>query len=422
MSNPTSQAAGTQHSKPVQPGRAAFAFIFVTVLLDMIALGIVVPVLPMLIREFLNGNTADAAHIVGYFASAWALMQFLFQPVIGSLSDRFGRRPIVIMSNLGLGFDYFLMALAPNLWFLFAGRLISGITSASISTAGAYVADVAPAEKRTAMFGMLGAAFGLGFTIGPALGGWLGEIGLRVPFWGAGALSLMNGIYGYFVLPESLPHDRRARFSLRGANMVGSWRLLTSSSKLTHLSLAAFLQRFAHGSLPSMFVLYAVYRYEWSSWVVGTALAAVGILQTIVSGGLIRPAIKRLGERGTLLIGLVSGIVGFATYAIAPSTAIFLLAFPAIALWGLANPAIQSLSTQTVGPKEQGKLQGAQASFGSIADMVGPLIFSQIFAAAIVARGRFHLPGAPYYLASLLVGGALISCLPLLRPAPAAAE
>ena len=422
MIEATTQAAGAESANPVQPSRAAFAFIFITVLLDMIALGIIVPVLPMLIREFLNGNTADAAHIVGYFASAWALMQFLFQPVIGSLSDRFGRRPVVILSNLGLGFDYFLMAMAPNLWFLFAGRLVSGITSASVSTAGAYIADVAPAAKRAAMFGMLGAAFGLGFTIGPALGGWLGEIGLRVPFWGAGALSLVNGIYGFFVLPESLPHSRRSPFSWRGANMVGSWRLLTSTPRLTHLSLGAFLQRFAHGSLPSMFVLYAVYRYNWSPWAVGTALAGVGILQTIVSGGLIRLAIKRLGERGTLLLGLVSGIVGFAIYAVAPNSVIFLLAFPPIALWGLANPAIQSLSTQAVGPTQQGKLQGAQASVGSIADMIGPLLFTQIFAAAVAASGAMHVPGAPYYLASLFVVGATIACIPLIRPTPVTAE
>jgi DHA1 family tetracycline resistance protein-like MFS transporter len=419
MSNATTEATGAE---PVNPVKPAFIFIFITVFLDMVALGIVVPVLPMLIKQFLNGNTADAAHIVGYFASAWALMQFLFQPIIGSLSDRFGRRPVVILSNLGLGFDYFLMALAPNLWFLFAGRLISGITSASVSTAGAYIADVAPAEKRAAMFGMIGAAFGLGFTIGPAIGGWLGEIGLRVPFWGAGALSLINGLYGLFVLPESLARERRAPFSWRGANMVGSWRLLTSDSRLTHLSLAAFLQRFAQGSLPSMFVLYAVYRFDWSPWAVGTALAAVGILQTVVSGGLIRPAIKHLGERGTMLLGFVSGIVGFALYAAAPNTPMFLLAFPPVALWGLANPAIQSLSTRLVGPMEQGKLQGAQASVGSLADMVGPLIFSQIFAAAVVAQGAFHIPGAPYYLASLFIVGALISCLPLMRTAPVAAH
>jgi MFS transporter, DHA1 family, tetracycline resistance protein len=406
----------------VKPSRAAFVFIFVTVMLDMIALGIVVPVLPKLIKHFLNGDTADAAHIVGYFAFSWALMQFLFQPIIGSLSDHFGRRPIVILSNLGLGADYILMALSPNLWFLFVGRLISGITAASYATASAYVADVTAPEKRAALYGMLGAAFGLGFTIGPAIGGILGDIDLKLPFWGAGALSLINGVYGLFVLPESLPRERRSAFSWRRANSLGSLKLLRSNPKLIRLSVGALLQRFAHGSLPSMFVLYVDYRYQWSASAIGLSLAAVGILQTMVSGGLIRPVIKRFGEQGTMLFGMVNGIVGFGLYAIAPDTSIFLLAFVPIALWGLANPAIQGLSTRYVGPTEQGKLQGAQASLGSIADMIGPLIFSQIFAAAIIAPGRLHIPGAPYYLAALFVVGALIACLPLIRPVPAAAE
>lgn len=406
----------------VTPGRAAFIFIFVTVMLDMVALGIVVPVLPKLIKHFLNGNTADAAHIVGYFAFSWALMQFVFQPIIGSLSDHFGRRPIIILSNLGLGADYILMALSPNLWFLFAGRLISGITAASYATASAYVADVTVPGKRAALYGMLGAAFGLGFTIGPAIGGVLGDIDLKLPFWGAGALSLINGVYGLFVLPESLPRERRSAFSWRRAHTLGSLKLLRSNPKLIRLSVGALLQRFAHGSLPSMFVLYVDYRYQWSASAIGLSLAAVGILQTVVSGGLIRPVIKRFGEQGTMLFGMVNGIVGFGLYAIAPDTSIFMLAFVPIALWGLANPAIQSLSTRYVGPTEQGKLQGAQASLGSIADMIGPLIFSQIFAAAIMAPGRLHIPGAPYYLASLFVVGALIACLPLIRPVPAAAE
>jgi DHA1 family tetracycline resistance protein-like MFS transporter len=416
---PPPDGAGTPAARA--PGRAAFTFIFITVLLDMIALGIVVPVLPKLIKEFLNGNTADAAHIVGYFASAWAFMQFVFQPVLGALSDRFGRRPIIILSNFGLGFDYILMALAPNLWFLFVGRLISGITAASVATASAYVADVTPPEKRAAQFGMLGAAFGLGFTIGPAIGGLLGAEGLRYPFWGAGILSLINATYGLLVLPESLPRDRRAPFSWRRANSFGSLRLLSSNARLARLSIASFLQRFAHGSLPSMFVLYADYRYGWSAKQVGIALGAVGIAQMIVSGGLVRPAIRHLGENGTMLLGMVSGIVGFALYAVAPTSAIFLIAFPPIALWGLTNPAIQSLSTRLVTASEQGQLQGAQSSLGSIADMVGPLIFSQIFAAAVVARGALHIPGAPYYLAALFIVGALISCLPLMRPAPLAA-
>ena len=216
-----------------RPGRAAFLFIFITVALDMLALGVMIPVLPKLIVAFEHGNVADAAGVSGVFGFAWAAMQFVFSPVLGAVSDRHGRRPVILLSNLGMGLDYVLMAMAPSLTWLFLGRVVSGITSASYSTAGAYIADVTPEQDRAAKFGMLGAAFGLGFTIGPALGGWLGEIGLRIPFWGAGALSLINGIYGFFVLPESLARDRRARFSWRGANMVGSWRLLTSDSRLT---------------------------------------------------------------------------------------------------------------------------------------------------------------------------------------------
>jgi DHA1 family tetracycline resistance protein-like MFS transporter len=348
-------------------------------------------------------------------------MQFVFQPIRGALSDRFGRRPVIILSNFGLGLDYILMALAPNLWFLFVGRLISGITAASVATAGAYIADVTPPEKRAAQFGMLGAAFGLGFTIGPAIGGVLGDFDLRLPFWGAGVLSILNAAYGLFVLPESLPLERRARFSWRRANAFSAFKLLGSNPRLTRLSIASFLQRFAHGSLPSMFVLYADYRYGWSAKEVGIALGAVGIAQMIVSGGLVRPAIKYLHESGTMLLGLVCGIAGFALYAVAPDTAIFLIAFPPVALWGLANPAIQSASTRFVLPSEQGQLQGAQSSLGSIADMVGPLIFSQLFAAAVVARGPLHIPGAPYYLASLFVVGALVACVPLMRRVPVAA-
>jgi DHA1 family tetracycline resistance protein-like MFS transporter len=405
------------------PSRAAFAFIFVTVLLDMMALGIVIPVLPKLIKAFEGGDMSSAAHVVGYFTAGWALMQFLFQPVLGSLSDRFGRRPVVILSNIGLGLDYILMALAPALWVLFIGRLISGITAATYSTAAAYIADVSPPEKRAARFGLLGAAFGLGFTIGPAIGGELGGFGLRDPFWGAAILSLLNGVYGLFVLPESLSRERRSSFSWRRANLLGALKLLGSSPTLTRLATAGFMQRFAHGSLPSMFVLYADYRYGWDTQDVGRALAAVGIAQMIVSGGLVRVAIARLGERGTMTVGLISGIVGFALYGFAPNGAIFLVALPLVALWGLANPAIQSLATQRVSPTQQGQLQGAQSSINSIADMVGPLIFTQIFALGISGVGGIHLPGAPYYLAALFVLGAFATCWQASRlPEPVLAE
>jgi DHA1 family tetracycline resistance protein-like MFS transporter len=398
------------------PSRAAFAFIFVTVLLDMMALGIVIPVLPKLIKAFMNGDTAGAAHVVGYFGFFWALMQFLFQPVLGSMSDRFGRRPVIILSNVGLGLDYILMALSPNLWFLFVGRLISGITAASFSTAGAYIADVTAPEKRAARFGMLGAAFGLGFIIGPAVGGVLGDIDLKMPFWGAAVLSLLNGAYGFFVLPESLPKERRAPFSLKRANPLGALKFLGSNATLARLALASFLQRFAHGSLPSMFVLYADYRYGWDAKTVGAVLAAVGVAQMIVSGGLVRPAIARLGERGTMMLGLVSGAVGFALYGYAPTGPIFLIALPLVALWGIANPAIQSLATQRVSPTEQGQLQGAQSSLGSIADMLGPLIYTQVFAIGIARAGLIHLPGAPYYLAAFFVIGALTVGWQITRP------
>jgi len=408
-----------------EPSRAAFAFIFVTVLLDMMALGIVIPVLPKLIKAFLNGDTASAAHVVGYFGFFWALMQVIFQPVLGSLSDRFGRRPVIILSNVGLGLDYILMALSPNLWFLFVGRLISGITAASFSTAGAYIADVTVPEKRAARFGMLGAAFGLGFIIGPAVGGVLGDIDLKMPFWGAAVLSLLNGAYGFFVLPESLSKARRAPFSLKHANPFGALKFLGSNPALARLALASFLQRFAHGSLPSMFVLYADYRYGWDAKTVGAVLAGVGVAQMIVSGGLVRPAIARLGERGTMMLGLVSGAVGFALYGFAPNGTVFLIALPLVALWGIANPAIQSLATQRVGPREQGQLQGAQSSLGGFADMLGPLAYSQVFAIGIAHAGLIHLPGAPYYLAAVFVVGALMVCWQVTRvraPEPVLAE
>lgn len=397
----------------VRPSRAAFAFVFITVLLDMLALGLVIPVLPKLIKAFQGGDTASAADISGYFTAAWAFMQFVFQPVLGALSDRFGRRPVIILSNIGLGLDYILMAAAPNLWFLFVGRLISGITAASFSTAGAYIADVTPPEKRAGRFGLLGAAFGLGFIVGPAIGGPLGDIGLRDPFWAAAVVSLLNGVYGFLVLPESLPKDRRAKFSIRRANPFGSIKFLRGQPGLMRLSLAAVLQRFAHGSLPNLFVLYADYRYGWSAETVGLALAGVGVSQMIVSGGLVRPAIAKLGERGAMLLGMVSGIAGFAIYGLASSGALFLVALPLVALWGLANPAIQSLQTKRVGPTEQGRLQGAQSSLNGIADMVGPLVFTQLFAAAIAAHGALHVPGAPYFLAAAFVVLAMVACLPV---------
>ena len=287
------------------PKKAALIFIFITVLLDMIALGIVIPVLPKLIENFLSGNTAAAARMLGYFGTIWALMQFVFSPILGMASDRFGRRPVILLSNFGLALDYILMALAPSVGLLFAGRVLSGITTASIPAAGSYIADVSPPEKRAEGFGMLGMAFGIGFVLGPALGGILGDINPRLPFWAAGALSLANTLYGFFVLPESLARENRSSFSWAKANPVGSLTLLKSHTRLLSLSVVNFLQTLAHVVLPSIFVLYASYRYGWSAKTVGLWLALVGVTNGLVQGALIRPSIQRFGEQTVFRANLV---------------------------------------------------------------------------------------------------------------------
>ena len=401
--NPISEGPPISAGQGLGHGRAAFAFIFVTVLLDMLALGIIVPVLPKLIIRFEHGDMSMAATQTGIFAFVWAAMQFVFAPVMGALSDRFGRRPVVLLSNFGLGLDYLLMAVAPTLSWLFLGRVISGITAASFPTANAYIADVTPPEQRAAKFGMLGAAFGLGFVVGPALGGMLGGMGLRYPFWAAAALSLANAVYGFFILPESLPKERRSAFSFRRANPMGALKLLRSHPELTGLATAMFLYYNAHEALPSMFVLYTDYRYHWSTQLTGWALAGVGVGSTIVSAVLISLAVRKLGELRTMYTGLLCGVAGFTVFAAAPSTAIFMISIPLLALWGLSSPPMQSLMSRRVGASEQGQLQGALMSLFGVAGMIAPLVFTQVFAVAISPRWGLHFPGAPYWLAAALM-------------------
>jgi DHA1 family tetracycline resistance protein-like MFS transporter len=408
--NPITEGPPIPEEKGAGHGRAAFAFIFITVLLDMLALGIIVPVLPKLIIRFEHGDMSMAATQTGIFAFVWAAMQFVFAPVMGALSDRFGRRPVVLLSNFGLGCDYLLMAVAPTLSWLFVGRVISGITAASFPTANAYIADVTPPEKRASKFGMLGAAFGLGFIVGPALGGVLGGMGLRYPFWAAAALSLTNALYGFFILPESLPKERRAAFNLRRANPLGALKLLSSHPELLGLASAMFLYYNAHEALPSMFVIYTDYRYHWGTQITGWALAGVGVGSTIVSALLISLAVRKLGELRTLFTGMVCGIAGFATFAFAPSTAIFVIGIPLLSLWGLTSPPMQSLMSRRVGVSEQGQLQGALMSLFGVAGMIAPLVFTQVFAVAISPWWGWHLPGAPYWLAAgLMVGSFAIA-------------
>ncbi|MFZ5843266.1 MAG: TCR/Tet family MFS transporter [Pseudomonadota bacterium] len=388
---------------PAGASRAAFIFIFITLVLDVLALGVVIPVLPKLVEHFLAGDTAAAARMVGLFSLAWAMMQFLCSPVLGALSDRFGRRPVILISCFGLGLDYLLMALAPNLWWLFIGRVLSGITAASFSTAGAYVADVTPAEKRAASFGMLGAAWGIGFVIGPALGGVLGGIDSRLPFWVAGALTLLNALYGLFVLPESLPAEKRGQFSWARANPVGSLKLLRSHTELFGLASVNILYLLAHYVLPSTFVLYVSYRYGWSETVTGLTLALVGICNVIVQALLIRRVVPAIGERRAMLTGLACGIAGFLIYALAPVGWGFWFGIPVFALMGFFGPAAQSLMSQHVTPQEQGQLQGANSSLLGLTGMIGPVMFTQTFAAAISPGTGWHFPGAPFLLAAVLL-------------------
>ena len=385
-----SEAASAQaaDTPPVRSGAAAF--IFVTILLDMLALGLILPILPKLVESFVDNDTATAARIFGLFGTAWALMQFLFSPILGALSDRFGRRPVVLLSNFGLALDYVLMALAPSLTWLFIGRVISGITSASISTAFAYIADVTPPERRAAVFGKIGAAFGAGFILGPAVGGLLGGMDPRLPFWIAASLSFANTLYGWLILPESLPLERRAPFRWKAASPIGALHLLRSNRILAGLSLANFFGQVAHVVLPSTFVLYATYRYGWDTTTVGLTLALVG------------------GERRALLVGLACGALGFFIYGAAPTGSLFWIGIPVMSLWGVAGAAIQALTTQLVAPDQQGQLQGATNSVNSIAQMVGPYLFTLTFAYFISDKAPFKMPGAPFLLAAVLLGLGLV--------------
>jgi MFS transporter, DHA1 family, tetracycline resistance protein len=400
------------------PRRAALAFIFITVLLDVLALGVIIPVLPKLVVDFTGGDQARAAKIYGLFGTVWAAMQLFCSPIFGSLSDRFGRRKVILVSNFGLAFDYVVMALAPTWQWLFAGRVVSGITASSIPTAYAYIADVTPPERRSASFGLVSGAFGVGFVLGPAMGGFLGQINPRLPFWVSAALSFANAMYGLFVLPESLSKERRAPFSWKRANPIGSLTFLAEKPGLLRLSLVNFLGYVAHVVYPSVFVLYVGYRYAWNERTVGLVLALVGVSSMIVQGGLMSPFIRRLGERNTLLIGIVCGVAGFLVMGISPTGLLFLWSMPLAALWGLAGPAAMGMMAARVGGSEQGQLQGANNSLRAISELIGPSIFTLTFAYFIGGGRQWHAPGAPFILAAALLGSSIILALSTARVVP----
>ncbi len=389
----------------MKPRQAALAFILITVSFDMLAFGILAPVLPKLVLTFVGGHMADAAKWFGVFGTVFALMQLICSPVLGMLSDRFGRRPVIILSNLGTGLDYFIMALAPTIWWLFLGRVIAGMTTSSITTAYAYITDVTPREKRAGAMGMVGAAFGIGFIVGPAIGGVLGNVDPRLPFWVCAGMSIANALYGFFVLPESLEDDhRQTRFAWERANPFGALKMLRSHPELTKLAVINFIEYVAHEVLPVVFTLYVMHRYKWNLAQVGWSLAVVGLSIAFVQSIVMQPAVRWLGERRALITGLAFGTCAFALTGAAPNGIVVLIAIALMALWGLAGPPAQSLMTHRVSVKEQGELQGALGSMRSIAMLIGPGLFSAMFAYSIDLKAHaWQVPGAAWFLAALLL-------------------
>ena len=414
---PTPATPGAGTAAP-GPRRATVAFIFITVLIDVLAIGLIIPVLPRLVEHFMGGDTARAASVYGAFGTAWALMQFLCSPILGSLSDRFGRRTVILLSCLGLGLDYVFMALAPSLGWLFVGRIISGITAASFSTSLAYIADVTPPEKRAASFGLMGAAFGMGFVLGPAVGGLLGGLSPRAPFWASAALALLNVLYGWFVLPESLPREHRRRFDWKRANPVGALALLGTRKGLIGLVSIYGLYMLAHQALQSTFVLYTEHRYHWDARTVGLMLAGVGACTIVVQGVLVRWAVARMGERRTLLLGLIGGTLGFLAYALAGTGAAIMASVPVFGLMFFTGPPLQGLMARKVQPNEYGLLQGTNASIMGIAGIVGPVLFTQVFAFFLQPHRGLYVPGAPFLVGSALMATAFLVAWNVARAEP----
>lgn len=377
--------------------------VLVTVGLDVLALGLMLPILPKLVERMAGGDTALAAVIFGVFSTAFALMQFLFQPLLGALSDRYGRRPVILLSNLGLGLDYVLMAVAPNLWWLFVGRVIAGITAASFSAATAYIADVTPAERRAAAFGLIGVAFGIGFVVGPAVGGLLGMVDARLPFWVAAALSLTNAAYGYFVLPESLGPENRAGLTWRRASPLGALPLFRRHRVLMGLAGSMFLLQVSEAVWPAVFVLHAGYTFGWNEGMVGLSFAAFGACHALVLGALVKPCVARVGERGTILVGAVLGVIGLVIMGLGTSSAAFWLSLAPMAMAGISAPAAQAIMTRHVDATEYGRLQGANSSVYAIATLIAPTLFTQSFALGIADGGTW--PGIPYLIAAALLAG-----------------
>ncbi|MCP5518869.1 MAG: TCR/Tet family MFS transporter [Verrucomicrobiales bacterium] len=396
--------------------RPAVVFILITLFLDVLGVGLIIPILPRLIERLSGGDVSAASHTFGLLVALYSLMQFAFAPLLGSLADRFGRRPVLLFSLLGSGLDYLLLAWAPGLGWFFLARAVSGLTGASMTTATAYMADVTPPAKRAQNFGLIGATFGLGFIAGPALGGLLGDIGLRVPFLVAAGLTLLNWFYGFWVLPESLPPEHRRGFSWKRSNPVGALLALRRYPMVLGLAATFFLLHVAQTSLHSTWVLYTGHRYHWTVGQTGLSLAVVGASAMIVQGGLVRWIIPRIGEARGILIGLTISALAMAGYGLATEGWMIYVILVFGAFGGLASPSAQGLISRLVQANEQGSVQGALSSLASVAGILGPPLATGLFGYFVRPSAVVHLPGAPFFMASLLVFGALAVAARVVRP------
>ncbi|MBL8764763.1 MAG: TCR/Tet family MFS transporter [Phycisphaerae bacterium] len=395
-------------ARPVNTSKPAIRFIFITLLLDVLGFGLIIPVAPRLVQSLLHagagGGEGEAASVVGMLTATYAVMQLFFAPVLGALSDHFGRRPVLLVAIFGSGLDYFAMSLSPSLWVLFVTRAVNGLSGASMTVASAYIADVTPPEKRAAGFGIVGAAFGLGFVLGPVIGGLLGSIDTHYPFYAAGAMSLLNWLYGVFVLPESLAPENRAAFRLRRANPMGAFAGLARYPLVAGMAASFFLMNLAMFGLHATWVLYTQHRYQWNPTRVGLSLTLVGIGAAVVQAGLARRLIPALGERRSLLIGVAIGVLSYIGYGAATQGWMIFAIIALASIGGIAQPAAQSLITRTVRPDEQGATQGALTALQSVANILGPILGTSAFAYAISDRAAppLNVPGLSFFIGAIL--------------------
>ena len=386
----------------MKKNNSSLLFIFITIFIDITGLGIIIPVIPALLTELIGGTLSEAAMYSGWLMFSYAILQFLFAPLLGGLSDQFGRRPVILISLLGFGINYLVLAIAPNIIWLFIGRIFQGIMGASLTTASAYIADISSPEKKAQNFGLIGAAFGLGFILGPVIGGYLGQFGSRVPFFAAALFTAINLVYGFFILPESLNKDKRRKFDLRRANPIGTLLSLKKYPLITGLLVCIVLFNIAQHSTHSTWTFFTIEKFGWTEKLVGYSLGFIGLLAAIVQGGLIRIIIPKFGNINSVYFGMFFYIIGLFLFSIAnKGWMVFAFAIP-LSLGGISGPALQGIMTNKISDDEQGEFQGGMTSLVSLTAIVGPILMTNLFSYFTSNESSIYFPGAPFALAAIL--------------------